>query len=128
MRRIPLASFSFGITTLLAAERAQERVGEADVLDDAVLVLEEHPVADAQRLRDREHHARDEVGERLARREAEDRGGDRARGQQRGGEPVDAVELRDSAIATPTRMITALRQPADEAQARAGLGRELAAR
>ena len=88
-----MASFSFGIDDLLVAERAQERVVEADVLDDAVLVLDEHPVADADRLGDGEHDPGDEVRERLAGREAEDGRGDRAGGEQRRGELVEAGEL-----------------------------------
>src|ERR671916_773993 len=69
----------------LAAERAQVRVGEADVVDHAVALLHLDPVADSDRLGDREHDAGDEVGERLAGGEAEDRGGDRARGEERAG-------------------------------------------
>jgi hypothetical protein len=72
---------------------AQNGVVEADVLDDPVHVLEGDPVPDPQRLRDREHHAGDEVGERLARGEAEDRGRDRPRGQQRRRQPAEAGEL-----------------------------------
>ena len=75
LRRIPLASFSFGITTRWPPSVRQERVREPDVLDDAVLVLEEHPVADAQRLGDREHDAR--------RRSWRASGGPRSRGSRR---------------------------------------------
>ena len=68
----------------LLAGAAQDRVVEADVLDDAVVVLERDPVADADRLRDRQHHAGHEVGQRLAGGEADDRGGDHAGGQDAG--------------------------------------------
>ena len=53
-----------------------------------------HAVADADRLRDREHDAGDDVAERLLRGEADDRGGDRARGEDRGREAVERGELR----------------------------------
>ena len=78
----------------LLAAGAEDRVVEADVLDDPVLTLDRHPVADSDRLRDGEHHAGDHVGERLAGREADDRGGHDARGEQAGGDLVDAIELR----------------------------------
>jgi hypothetical protein len=111
---------------LLAAERAQERVVEPDVLDGAVVVVDDDPVADADRLGDGEHDPRDEVGERLARREAEDRRGDRARGEQRRGEPVDPLELRqrDRDADQDDHRVD---EPAHEAQPGGRGGRQLAA-
>ena len=43
---------------------AQDREVEPDVLDDAVVLLEGHPVADPQRLRDGEQDPGHRVGER----------------------------------------------------------------
>ena len=94
-----------------------------DVLDDAVLLLEGDPVADAQRLRDGEHHACDEVGERLAGGEADDRGGDRAGGEQRSSEPVDAVHARQR-DRDAEKHDRGSDKAAEEAQAGAGLGRD----
>ena len=68
--------------------RAQPRVREPDVLDGAGDVLDGHEVADPDRLGDGEQDAGDGVGERLARREADDRGGEGAGGEdarRRGG-------------------------------------------
>ena len=61
LRRIPAARRSLGITIRASEPRAQERVVQPHVLDGAVLALEGHPVADAQRLRDREHDPGDEL-------------------------------------------------------------------
>ena len=97
--------------------RAQPRVGERDVLDGAGLALEGDEVADAQRLGDREHHPGDRVGQHLARGEADDRGGDRARGQDGGGEAVEARELRQGQ-GEPDDDDGRLDDAAQEAQAR----------
>ena len=75
--------------------RAQPRIGQRDVLDGARLALEGHEVADAQRLGDGEDHAGDGVGQHLARGEADDGGGDRARGEHGRGQAVQARELRE---------------------------------
>ena len=104
----------------LLGRRAQDRVVEADVLDDAVVALERHPVADADRLRDREHDPGDEVGQRLAGGEADDRGGDRARGQQARrqlGDPGEARQRDRDADQQDHRV----EQPAHEAQPRRAL-------
>jgi hypothetical protein len=57
--------------------------------------LEGHEVADAQRLGDGQDHAGDRVGQHLTRGEADDGGRDGAGGQHRGGEAIEARELRD---------------------------------
>ncbi|HEY6032258.1 MAG TPA: ATP-binding cassette domain-containing protein, partial [Gaiellaceae bacterium] len=58
----------------------------------ARLQREADPVAEAERLRDGDHDARDEVAERPLRREADDDPDQRARGEDR---PGDAPHLRD---------------------------------
>ena len=79
----------------LLGQRAQDREVQPHVLDDAVVLLERDPVADAQRLGDREHDPGDEVGERLAGGEADDRGHERARGEEAAGDPAEPLELRE---------------------------------
>ena len=102
----------------LLGRRAQDRVVEPHVLDDAVVALERHPVADADRLRDREHDPGDEVGQRLARGEADDRGGDRARGEQAGRRRCRGPVKPESATTMPISERSPRRQPAHEAQPR----------
>src|SRR3712207_7869246 len=72
MIRRPPRSTLFPYTTLF-----RSRVVEPHVLDHAVVALERDPVPDADRLGDRQHDPRDEVGQRLAGGEADDRGRDR---------------------------------------------------
>ena len=78
----------------LVAAGAQDRVVQPHVLDDAVVALDGHPVTDTDGLRDRQHHAGNEVRERLAGGEADDRGGHDAGREDAGRDPVDAGELR----------------------------------
>ena len=79
LRMMTAARRSFGTIEAGVVGRAQPRVREPHVLDGAGLVLDGHEVADPDRLRDEEQDAGDGVGERLPRREADDRGGQRAR-------------------------------------------------
>ena len=91
----------------LAGRGCAGRVGERHVLDDAGVVLEADVVAEAQRLGDGEHQPGDDVGERLAGGEADDRRGDRARRQQRAADRRARASNFDSAIAIPTISTTA---------------------
>ncbi len=81
----------------LLGERAQDGEVQPHVLDHAVVVLERDPVADAQRLGDREHDPGDEVGQRLAGGEADDRRDERARGEEAAGDAAEPGELRERA-------------------------------
>ena len=120
LRRIPVASRSLGITIRCSAQRAQDREVQPHVLDHAVVVLERDPVADAQRLGDREHDPGDQVGERLARGEADDRRGERARGEQAGRQLLEPGELARRAE-DAEHDDHQPHEPADEAQPRVGL-------
>ena len=86
------ASFSFGTTSRRSILGADERVGEADLLDDPVLAVVGHAVAETHRLRDRDQQAGDEVAERPLRREADDHAEHGGRGEQPAG---DRPHLRD---------------------------------
>ena len=63
--------------------RADERVRERDPLDRAVDVVDADVVVEAHGLREGDHDAADEVGERRASGDADDGGEDRGRGQHR---------------------------------------------
>ena len=104
----------------LLGQRAQDRVVQPHVLDDAVVVLERDPVADAQRLGDREHDPGDEVGQRLAGGEADDRGHERAGGEEAAGDLAEARELRERGEHAG-RQQHQRHEPAHEAQPRVGL-------
>ena len=58
------------------------RVAQGDLVDDARVVLDRDPVAEAHGLREREEDARAEVAERRREREAGDDGEHRARGEE----------------------------------------------
>ena len=102
---------------------AQPGVGQADVLDGPGLVLEGDEVADPHRLGDRQQDAGDRVGQRLARGEADDGGGDRAGGQDRAADAVQRVELRQRDRDDDDRD-DGLDRAAGEAQAGRGVARE----
>ena len=87
------------------------------------MLLEHDAVAEAQRLGDGEHQPGDEVGERLARGEADDGGGDRARGQQRAADGAHRLELRQRDGDADDEH-DRVDQPLDEPQPRLGLGRQ----
>ena len=63
-----------------------ERVREPDLLDDALDSVDDDPVAEPQRLGERDQQAGREVAERLLRREADDEADHGARGEQRAGD------------------------------------------
>jgi hypothetical protein len=63
-------------------EQAERRHDALDLAGDAT-GLQAHAVADLERTRRDQHHARDQVAERLLGRETEDHGGDRATDGQR---------------------------------------------
>ena len=107
----------------LLGQRAQDREVQPHVLDDAVVVLEGDPVADAQRLGEGEHDPGHEVGERLARREADDRRGEGARGEQAGGQLLEPGELARRAE-DAEHDDHQPHEPPDEAQPRVGLLRD----
>ncbi len=104
----------------LVSERAQDGEVQPHVLHDAVVLLEGDPVADPQRLGEREHDPGDEVGQRLAGGEADDRRGDHAGGQDARRDPVDARELRqrDGEAEQQDHRVD---EAAHEAQPRSGL-------
>ncbi|CAA9506646.1 MAG: hypothetical protein AVDCRST_MAG13-2565 [uncultured Solirubrobacteraceae bacterium] len=106
--------------------RAQPRGRQPHVLHDARLALERHVVADAQGLRDREDEPGDRVGDRLPGREADDGGGDRARGQDRVGQPAERRELREGG-GDADEHDDRVDHPAQEAQPRVRDGGELPA-
>ena len=106
---------------------AQDGEVQPHVLDDAVVVLERDPVADPQRLRDREHDPGHRVGEHLAGGEADDRGDERAGGEQAGRELGEAGELRQR-DRDADQQDPRVDQAAEEAQARVEHGGDLAAR
>ena len=92
LRMVSEASFSFGTTSRALVLRADERVREADLLDDAVLAVVGDAVAEPDGLRDRDQEAGDEVAERSLRREADDHAEHRGRREQAAG---DRAHLRD---------------------------------
>ena len=65
--------------------RSDERVRQADLLDDALDVVDDDRVAEAERLRERDQDPGDRVAERPLRREADDRA--RSRRTRRGCRP-----------------------------------------
>src|SRR5450830_160831 len=73
--------------------RADERVREADLLDGAVDVVDADVVAEAHRLRERDHHAADEVGERRPRGDADDARDDGCGGEDGATEGLEEGEL-----------------------------------
>ena len=99
--------------------RAQPRVREPHVLDGAGDVLDGHEVADPDRLGDEEQDPGHRVGERLAGREADDRGGEGAGGEDARREAVQRRELGDRDRDADDRD-RGLDDPPDEAQARVG--------
>ena len=91
------------------------------------LVLDRDAVADAQRLGDRQHHAGDQVRERLTGGEADDRRDQRARGEhgrRRGGSSPPNC---DSASSRPITHDRERDEAAQEAQARVEHRRQLVA-
>jgi hypothetical protein len=75
--------------------RADIRVGEADLLDGAVDVIDADVVAEAHRLRERDHDAAHEVCQRRPCGDADDARDDRRRGENGAAERLEERELKE---------------------------------